>query len=153
MRKLNVNKVMQGIEQQVEKYNLLSQQGKKIEAEKKKLSTSIKEYVMENGVKDDKGSYYGECDGFVYGSVVKKSVTLIDQGRAVRFLKNNGLSDCVKVVERVDETALEKAYHEQRIEKKDFQSLFDEKVTYSVMVKEKKEMDEVEVSSLAASRK
>ena len=136
-------------------YADISKQISLLEKQKKKLSDKIKQETEKYGVKDDKGSFYYESEDFITGKVAKKSYS-INQEKAVEILKSRGLGDVVETVtyETVNEEKLEKAVSEGRISLNDCEEFTNEKVTYSVSVKEKEAMPEVEQTSLKmAARK
>lgn len=136
-------------------YSELSSQIKELEARKKVLSEKIKEGSEKYGVKDDKGSFYLENDNFIMGKVAKKSFK-IDQEKAVGVLKNMGLGDVVDVVtvETVNEDKLNSAVQEGRISINEVEKFTNVTTSYSVTVKEKEAMPEVEQSTVKmAARK
>lgn len=136
-------------------YSELSAQIKELEARKKVLSDKIKEGSEKFGVKDDKGSYYLENDQFLMGKVAKKSFK-IDQDKAVGVLKSMGLGDVVDTVtiETVNEEKLNSAVQEGRISINEVEKFTNVTTSYSVTVKEKEPMPEVEQSTVKmAARK
>lgn len=136
-------------------YAELSAQIKELEARKKVLSDKIKEGSEKFGVKDDKGSYYLENDQFLMGKVAKKSFK-IDQDKAVGVLKSMGLGDVVDTVtiETVNEDKLNSAVQEGRISINEVEKFTNVTTSYSVTVKEKEPMPEVEQSTVKmAARK
>ena len=135
-------------------YAELSAQIKVLEAKKKELSDKIKNGAEMYGVKDDKGSYYFEDDYVVMGKVAKKSFK-IDQEKAVAILDAMGLSDVVDTVvtKTVNEDRLQKAVQGGKITLEDVESFTQESVSYSVLVKEKEVLPEVEQTTLKVARK
>ena len=136
-------------------YAELSAQIKELEARKKVLSDKIKEGSEKFGVKDDNGSYYLENDQFLMGKVAKKSFK-IDQDKAVGVLKSMGLGDVVDTVtiETVNEDRLNSAVQEGRISINEVEKFTNVTTSYSVTVKEKEPMPEVEQSTVKiAARK
>lgn len=135
-------------------YAELSAQIKQLEERKKTLSDKIKQGAEQFGVKDDKGSFYLESDSHIMGKVAKKTFR-IDQDTAVNTLESMGLGDVVDVVtvKTVNEDKLQKAVAEKRITLNDVKAFTIETVSYSVSVKEKEAMPEVEQTSLKAARK
>ena len=135
-------------------YADISAQIKKLEEQKKALADKIKNGAEQFGVKDDKGSFYLENDYFIMGKVAKKSIK-IDQETAVATLESMGLGDVVDevVVKTVNEDKLQKAVTDKRITLKEVQNFTKESVSYSVSVKEKEAMPEVEQSTLKVARK
>lgn len=135
-------------------YAELSAQIKQLEDRRKVLSDQIKNGAEQFGVKDDKGSYYLENDSFIMGKVAKKSIKL-DQDKAVATLESMGLGDVVDevVVKIVNEDKLEKAVADKRITMEAVEGFTNISVSYSVSVKEKEAMPEVEVSTAKVARK
>lgn len=138
-----------------EEYFEISAKIKTLESTKKLLSEKIKEATEELGVKDDKGSYYSDCDNYVTGKVAKKSVRLNEERAKILFTEKGIFNDVVQIVETevIDEEALERKVKEGVISDEELESICDIKTTYSVSVKEKEEMPEVEVSELKAASK
>lgn len=139
-----------------EEYLDISAKIKELETQKKALSDQIKTYTEQYGVKDDKGSFYLENDNYVTGKVAKKSFKL-DEDKAVKILEDMGLGDLVDVetIKTVNEDKLSNAVADGRIDLDTVKGFTIEKVTYSVSVKAKEEMPEIEQSEvkMAARRK
>ncbi len=138
-------------------YSEISAQIKKLEEQKKKLATLIKENVEVFGVKDDKGSYYFDSGEYMLGKVAKKSFN-IKQDEAVQVLEDMGLSDVVDTITSkvVNEDRLTEAVANGRISINEVDKFTDTKVSYSVSVVQKKteaEMPEVEQTVLSAARR
>lgn len=135
-------------------YADISAQIKKLEEQKKALADKIKSGAEQFGVQDDKGSFYLESDSYVMGKVAKKSFK-IDQEKAVNVLESMGLGDVVDevVVKTVNEDRLQKAVSEKRITLNDVEDFTNVSTSYSVLVKEKEAMPEVEVGSAKVARK
>lgn len=136
-------------------YKDVSNQIKLLEDTKKILSESLKEATQAVGVKDSKGSYYFDCGDYMLGKVAKKSIKLSTE-RAETYLKEHGLYEeatTTKVV--IDEDKLASLVSNGVIPQKDFESLCDITVNYSVSVKKGEEMPEVETTKaiLVASKK
>lgn len=135
-------------------YAELSAQIKELEARKKALADQIKEGAEKFGVKDDKGSYFLESDTLIMGKVAKKSFK-INQDKAVSVLEAMGLGDVLDVVtvKTVNEDKLQSAVQDKRISLNTVEEFTDSSVSYSVSVKEKEEVPEVEQTSLKAARR
>lgn len=135
-------------------YAEVSAKIKQLEERKKFLADTIKNGVEQYGVKDDKGSYYLEDDSLIMGKVAKKSFK-VDQEKAVEILESMGLGDVIDVVTTkvVNEDRLQSAVQDRRITLDVVQDFTNESVSYSVSVKEKAEMPEVEQSNLQVARK
>lgn len=135
-------------------YADISAQIKKLEEVKKSLAEKIKSGAEQLGVQDDKGSYYLENDEFIMGKVAKKSFK-IDQDKAVAKLQSMGLGDVVDevTVQTVNEDRLQKAVQEKRLTLDDVEDFTITSTSYSVSVKEKEAMPEVEVSTVKAAKR
>lgn len=137
-------------------YDALSQQIKELDKRKKDLSSKIKDGAIKFGVIDDKGSSYLENEQFILGNVAKKSLSF-DEDKGVEMLESMGLGDIVDVVttKTINGDKLDKAVREGRISLNDVESFTIEKVTYSVSVKAREEMPEVEQTTvkMAARRR
>lgn len=135
-------------------YAEISAQIKTLEAKKKELSEKIKSGAEMYGVKDDKGSFYFEDDYVLMGKVAKKSFK-IDQTKAVETLESMGLGDVVDTVvsKVVNEDKLQKAVQSGKITLDEVAEFTNESVSYSVLVKEKEALPEVEQTTLKAARK
>ena len=135
-------------------YADISAQIKQLEERKKNLADKIKEGAERFGVKDDKGSFYLESDSHIMGKVAKKSFK-IDQDKAVKTLESIGIGDVVDVVtvKTVNEDKLQKAVQDNRLTLDTVQGFTKESVSYSVLVKEKEAVPEVEQSTLKAARR
>lgn len=135
-------------------YAEISAKIKQLEEEKKALADRIKAGAEQFGVKDDKGSFYLENDNYIMGKVAKKSFK-IDQELAVKTLESMGLGDVVDevVVKTVNEDRLQIAVNHKRLDLDIVRAFTKESVSYSVSVKEKEALPEVEQTNLKAARK
>lgn len=136
----------------VSEYYALRERKKVIDARMKSLSERIKSYSQSHGATSDTGSYYCENDTYYFGSVSKKSVSL-DQEKALQYLKSHGMEDAIKSVEVVDEQVLEQYIADGSITAKDIESISSVKSTYSLDVKKKEEVPDIQQVPLAASRR
>lgn len=137
-----------------EEYVSISEQIKALTDKKKDLADKIKTGAEQFGVKDDKGSFYLESDNLMLGKVAKKSFS-IEQDKAVETLESMGIGDVVDVVtvKTVNEDRLQVAVQEGRLKLKDVEDFTSISTSYSVSVKEKEAMPEVEQTTLKAARK
>lgn len=135
-------------------YDEINAQLKVLNDRKKVLSDLIKEGAENYGVKDDKGSFYLESDNFVLGKVCRKSMKL-NQDKAIEVLKSMNLGEVIDevVVRTVNEDKLSQAVSDKKITLKEVESFTDIKIDYSVSVKAKAEVPEIEQSNLIAARK
>ena len=137
----------------VREYNALREQKASIEARMKVLSTELKDAAEKKGTKDDRGSYYLECDGYMVGKLARKSVTFNTE-KAIKLFRKKGIPECLKEVTVIDNDAVEAAITEGYISEKELESITEVSVSYSIDVRKKEEVsDEVEETQVAASRK
>lgn len=141
------------VEQMVAEYEALRVKEKNISDRKKVLSETIKAYAMENGVKDDKGSYFSDSEMFTYGATCKKSVKF-DVDKASKFLQSRGYEECIKLVPEISESAVEKRVADGDITMEELEKITTTSTSYAVMVKAKEEIaDHIQQSALAAKKK
>lgn len=135
-------------------YADISSQIKALEEQKKALAEKIKQGAEQFGVKDDKGSFYLESEDLMMGKVAKKSFK-IDQDKAVKTLESMGIGDVVDevTVRTVNEDRLQQAVSDGRLSLDTVESFTNVSVSYSVMVKEKEAMLEVEQTTLKSAAK
>lgn len=135
-------------------YAEVSAQIKQLEERKKALAEKIKSGAEQFGVQDDKGSFYLEDDTLIMGKVARKSFK-IDQDKAVQTLESMGLGDVVDevVVKTVNEDKLQSAVSNGRITLDDVEGFTNVSTAYSVLVKEKEAIPEVEVTTTKVARK
>ena len=141
-------------EELAKEYNDLSIKIKELEKRKKELSEKLKKCASQLGVTDDKGSSYIDGEYFVVGQVAKHSVK-INQEEGVSFLRKKGLLNCIdeKTVYTVNETEVEKAVSNGELTEEEVRKFTSVSTSYSVSVKAKSEMPEVEVSAVARKKK
>lgn len=144
------------IAEQVKQYAALRQQAATIKTQMDKLATSIKEYASTNGTKDDKGSFYSETDTYTFGKQAKKSVKF-DPETAIKFFKDNKMTEAIDTVEVVNEAAVEKLIGEGKLSFEDLESITTTTTSYAIVVTAKEVMPEVEQAEaslpVAASKK
>ena len=135
-------------------YADMSSQIKALEEQKKELAEKIKQGAEQFDVKDDKGSFYLESEDLMMGKVAKKSFK-IDQDKAVKTLESMGIGDVVDevTVRTVNEDRLQQAVSDGRLSLDTVESFTNVSVSYSVMVKEKEAMPEVEQTTLKSAAK
>ena len=135
-------------------YADLSAQIKQLEERKKAIADIIKDGAEQLGVQDDKGSYYLENDTLIMGKIAKKSFR-IDQEKAVKVLESMGLGDVVDVIttKTVNEDRLQRAVQESRLSLDVVEGFTDISVNYSISVKEKEVLPEIEQTNLKVARK
>lgn len=139
----------------VEEYQNLSKQEKLLSSRKKLLAESIKAYAMQNGTKDDKGSFYVENDNFIFGAQCRKSVSL-DEVKALKFFEEKGIYDNVVDLKPViNENKVEEYLAIGDITVEDIMSISKEKVTMAIDVRVKDDIVTVQEStaSIAAQKK
>ena len=135
-------------------YADISSQIKALEEQKKALAEKIKQGAEQFGVKDDKGSFYLESEDLMMGKVAKKSFK-IDQDKAVKTLESMGIGDVVDevTVRTVNEDRLQQAVSDGRLSLDTVESFTNVSVSYSVLVKEKEAMPEIEQTTLKSAAK
>lgn len=141
------------VQKLAEEYDNISKQMKELEAKKKELADKLKNCAEAMGVVDDKGSSYIDGDSYVIGRVAKRTVK-INQEEGVAMLRNKGLLNCIteKTTYTVNEAEVEKAVAEETLTEEDVRSFTTINTTYSVSVKVKEDMPEVEVSAVARKK-
>lgn len=137
-------------DQMATEYAELSAKIKALTETKNELSAKIKECALELGSKNNEGSSIFDTGSFTIANNVVSRVELDDE-KAISFAKKNGFDDCVKIVEAIDEKALEKHYKSGDISDKQMKDLTNISVSYRVSVKKNELMPEIE--QVAASRK
>lgn len=135
-------------------YADISSQIKALTEQKTALAEKIKQGAEQFGVKDDKGSFYLESEDLMMGKVAKKSFK-IDQDKAVTTLESMGIGDVVDevTVKTVNEDRLQQAVSDGRLSLDIVESFTNVSVSYSVLVKEKEAMPEVEQTTLKSAAK
>lgn len=140
------------VEKMVAEYAALRHEEKRIKDRKAFLSDAIKSYSLSNGVKDENGSFYSDCDNYTYGAQCKKSVKFDDE-KAALFFQSNGFEDCVKLVPHIVESAVEKRFSDGDITAEELDSITKTSTSYAVIVKEKEVVPDVQQSYAVAKKK
>lgn len=142
------------LESLAKEYDDVSKTIRVLEKQKKELSERIKLLTEKFGVKNDGGSFYADLGSFVTGKVARKSVS-IDIDKAIPLLTNKGRDDLIHPVTtyKIDEAGLEAAVQSGDVTQEELESICDVKVSYSVSVKPKEELAEIETSTLAVASK
>lgn len=152
IKKSNVKKMFTPKDYDVlaQEYSDISKQVKALNDRKKALADKLKEGAELEGIKDDRGSFYIDGSNFVIGKVSKKSFS-INEGKATPLLKEKGIyEECIDIIEVINTDKIQKAVDSELLTLDEVESITDIKTSYSVSVKEKEEMPEVEVSTLQA---
>lgn len=141
------------VQKLAEEYNNISKQMKELETKKKELADKLKSCAESMGVTDDKGSSYIDGDNYVVGRIAKHTVK-INQEEGVSLLRERGLLNCIteKTSYTVNEAEVEKAVAEETLTEEDVRSFTTVSTSYSVSVKAKEEMPEVDVSAVARKK-
>lgn len=143
------------IEKSVEEYDRLREEAKQLKKRMDELSKSIKEYAMQMGTQDDKGSYHCEVANFEFGAQARKSVSFNEEV-ALAFFKGRKLNDAIKMVEKIDEEVVEKYVTEGEVSFEELEQITNVKTTYALSIKAKEEMptiEEVPVQSVASKKR
>lgn len=138
----------------IERYTQLSEIEKATKTEKTQLSTELKKFAVDNGIEDEKGSSYFIKDNKTVGNVIKVSTSL-DEEKAIKLLKKKKLDEAIVTVEKVDEEKLANLVNDKKITLKEYESIIDRKVSYSISVKvveEDEEMPEVEKTKVKTKK-
>lgn len=133
-------------------YNSLRSQETAIKKRKDAISAMLKDFAEREGTKDDKGSFYYEGDNFVVGKVAKKSIKF-DMSAAVPLFHSKGLADCLKYEPTVVEEKVEEHIAKGDITFEDMEIITKESVSYSISLKEKEEMPQVQQTTIQAASK
>lgn len=154
MAVLSMKKKTVPIDSLVEQYDKLRAEEKTVKTRLTELSNQIKDYAQRNGEKDDKGSFYCENPFYSFGAQAATSVKL-DTDPAIEYLENNGFSSCVKtkVVKELDEAKIDELLESGELSEEEFKQFIKVSTRYSVVVKKKEEVAEVEVTEIAASKR
>lgn len=136
----------------VAEYNSLREQKKSIESQMAKVSADLKSYAEKNGTKDDKGSYYVEYGDYMIGKQARKSISF-DVPKAVTFFRKHGIPECVDTIEVINSDAVEQAINEGIISVEDLEKITETKISYSIDVRAREEITDVQETQVAASRK
>lgn len=150
---LNINSLMNS---KMEEYLSLRNQQNLIKKRMAELSAELKDYAESVGSKSETGSFYTENDRFILGKQAKKSVTF-DKEKSIDFFKKRGFNSCIKIVEDIDESAVEDLVTKGDISYSDLEGITKTSVTYALDLKEKEvvteEVSKSTFTSSAASRK
>lgn len=135
-------------------YDSYSVKIKELNSRKKELGDYLKSFAREEGVQDDKGSYYYDLDQYVVGCVARTSTSL-DHEKAVSLLKKKGLGNCVKKVisYELNEAEIEKAVNCGDLTLEELHSVSNVKTTYAVSVNKKEVADTAQEVKFAARKK
>lgn len=150
-----IKKVSPPINEVVQEYDTIRVQEKTLKERKKYLADIIKDYAQEHGVKDDTGSLYCDSDSFIYGATAVKKTTL-DEEKALEYLKASKdpeVNACVVTKEYVNEDAVEECITKGLLTVEEVQKLVNTKVSYSVSVKEKEVIEDVQEYELQKASK
>lgn len=139
----------------LEEYVALREQSNTIKKRMSEISTEIKNYAEEFGVKNDSGSFYCENDKYVFGKQAKKSVNF-DEDKAIDYFTRKKFNDCLDTKVVINEDAVEERISTGDISYEDLESITTTKVSYAVDVKEKEVVEDTvkeTVVPVAASSK
>lgn len=106
------------------RYVAIRDEAKKSEAEKKKLSVELKEFITKYGTKKPDGGYVLEDPSFDLRIKQPKSTTL-DSDKVIPWLESKGLGGrCIVTVKTVDIDSLEPAMQEGLIDRAEFSEFY-----------------------------
>lgn len=128
----------------VNQYEEVKKQEKLIAEKKKELSTVLKNYAIENGQQDSKGSSYAKVDGNIVGNVVSKKITFNPE-KAIAYMtehKPELVSEVMETVQIVSEAKIETLVSKGELSVDDVAEMVDTKLTPRLNVS--KEVEETE---------
>lgn len=130
----------------VTQYDSIKEQEKLIKSRKEELSKILKQYAIDNGQQDSKGSSYVKVDGNIVGNVVSKKITF-NQEKALAYITENKpelVSDIMETVQIVSEAKIEALVGNGLLTVDDVEHMVDTKLMPRLNVqKEQPEEEEV----------
>lgn len=124
----------------VTEYVQCREQKKQLEERLKDMGTIIKQYALEHGTKDSKGSYYMKNDTYTFGMCNRKTVK-VNVEKAIEFAEERGFDSMVVVEKKIDEDVLNALVASQDISEQDLEIITEIKNTQSIYVGENEEED------------
>lgn len=141
VKKSNKDTPSINIQEILDEYNNLGEKAKIIKERREELAAKIKQYALDNGVKNDKGSYYIDSENYVYGCQAKKGISL-NREKAEKFFKAKKLwGRVVDIVETINESKVETLVKDGEVSIAELELLTDTKITYAVDVKKKEKVE------------
>lgn len=116
------------VREKMEEYQALLAQKKELDAKIEAAKAELREIVVANGSKNEKGSFVYEVDGFKLSNERRVKVGLV--GNAADLLRGWGVFDLVKK-EVVDEDQIEHAFNAGKITKDQMQDLVEKKESFA----------------------
>lgn len=146
---MKLKKVTLPIDSIVKEYLEVSGEVKTLEKRKKELGEQIKKYAIKHIPKNDNGDMLRKEFNYVFGQVIKRKVTL-DQEKALKMLKEKGLTSIIDNIEVVNEDKLSSALDEGVVTLDELNGVTNIQESYALKVgiNEEEEMPEVEVGEL-----
>lgn len=129
------------VREKMERYQSLLAQKKALEAEIEATKAELREIVVSNGQKNEKGSFVYEVDGFKLSNERRVRVGLSND--AADKLREWGVFDQVKK-EIVDEDKVEMAFHDGLLTKEQVESLISKKESFAFFLEKEDEEGKTE---------
>lgn len=126
------------IKEAMQQYNEIRRQEKIIADRKKELSKFLKEYAVNHGTKDAKGSSYYSDENYVVGNVVSTKIKF-NQDKARAYMEEHFadyLGEVVRTVEYIDEDKLADLVAKEVMTLEDLEQMSDITTSYRVDLKE-----------------
>lgn len=128
-------------------YESVKAQEKLITDRKKELANTIKQYAIENGQQDTKGSSYVKSGDFILGNVASPKITF-NQEKALAYITEHRpdlVDSIMDTIQIVSEEKIENLVSKGELSVDDVAEMVDTKVSYRVNVVLEKPEEEEEV--------
>jgi len=140
------------MESRLEEYFKRDSEIKELTKEQDEIKAEAREYAIANGTPDSKGSIKLELSTGKIQLIVRETIKL-NQEKAIRWLTEHGMDDCIEMVPVVSEEKLEEKFKSGEISARDLASLLDRKSNTALYLKKPnvKESAEKEDTSMYRS--
>ena len=138
------------IKEAMRQYNEIRRQEKIVADKKKELSKFLKEYAVNHGTKDAKGSSYYSDEDYVIGNVVSTKIKF-NQDKARAYMEENFadyLQEVVRTVEYIDEDKLADLVAKEVMTLEDLEQMSDITTSYRVDLREVPKEEEEDRSTV-----
>ena len=132
------------IKEAMQQYNEIRRQEKLLAEKKKELAKFLKEYAVEHGTKDAKGSSYFTDENYVVGNVVSTKIKF-NQDKARAYMEEyyaDYIQEVTRTVEYIDEDKLADLVAKEVLTLNDLEQMSDISTSYRVDLKEVKKEEE-----------
>lgn len=136
-----------------ERYEAIRKQENLLKKEKENIAKTLKEYAINKGNKDSKGSSWVQQGGYTFGNLAKTSIKL-NQEKALSYItehKPDLVAECIDVIQVVSDAKLETLFKEGRLTMEELEALMDVKTTYQISVKKDVEEKEEAIVDIKTS--